>query len=118
MKLRFFAHAKQNQLSTTWVLFFLAQQFLNKLLVVEAYAATCFPFSISELEGGGETFSFNMEDIVSATIERFGLEPTCKEQYVSIAQSLDGAQISKNINHVTYGIKMNYWEAVCPTTSR
>jgi len=41
-----------------------------------------------------------------------------KERSITIHQAMDGAQLSKNITHVTYGFKMADHGATCPFSKK
>ena len=86
--------------------------------VVEMYANDICPFKVGVLDSGGEYFEFDPSDVVKILIKAYGLEQQAKERSVRISQAIDGAQLSKRMTHVLYGIKMQDHAAVCPFTNR
>ncbi len=81
---------------------------------VEAFAQKIIPYKHGILETGGEFVEWVPEDMISMVIKGFGLEDQAKERSITIHQAMDGAQLSKNITHVTYGFKMADRGAICP----
>jgi len=56
--------------------------------------------------------------MIAMVIKGFGLDKQAKEQSITIHQAMDGAQLSKNITHVTYGFKMADRGAFCPFSKK
>ena len=82
---------------------------------VEQIADTLFPFKLSRLSTGEEVLTFEYDSTVQNLIKAFGL--TGKEN-ISVAQSIDGANLTKNLRHVTAGIKINDVRSRDPFTGR
>ena len=82
--------------------------------IVEAYARQVVPYTHGHLEGGGEYVEWDVEKVLVAMLKGFGLYDIAKERPVDVHQSIDGAQISKHVTHVSYGLKMADKAAVCP----
>jgi hypothetical protein len=70
------------------------------------------------LDGGGEFFEFAPDELLAQVIDAFGLTEEAKVRPIRISLSIDGAQISKRIMHVTMGFKINDPSARCPFTRR
>jgi hypothetical protein len=68
--------------------------------------------------GLGEFFEFDVEELVVYAIKAFGLEQVAKQRAVRISVSIDGAQLSKRLTHVTIGFKIADIAARCPYTGR
>jgi hypothetical protein len=67
---------------------------------------------------GGEFYEFNVDDLLVYAIKAFGLEEVAKHRAVRISVSIDGAQLSKRLTHVTCGFKVADIAARCPFTGR
>jgi hypothetical protein len=90
----------------------------NGQTVVEAFARKKITTKQGLLRGGGEFFEFAPDEILACMIDAFGLTEEAKRRPIRISLSIDGAQISKRIVHVTMGFKVNDPSAVCPFTGR
>jgi len=66
------------------------------------------------LNTGGEFVKWVPQEMISMVIKGFGLEEQAKEWSITIHQAMDGAQLSKNKMHVTYGFKMANHGVLCP----
>ena len=86
--------------------------------IVESYADDVCPFKTGIIEGVGKYFEFDPTDVVKILIQAYGLEDQARERSVRISQAIDGAQLSKRMTHVLYGLKMNDHAAICPLTKR
>jgi len=80
---------------------------------VEQFAEKLIPYRHGTLDTGGEFVEWVPEEMIAMVIKGFGLEKQAKERSVTIHQAMDGAQLSKNITHVTYGFKMADHGAFC-----
>jgi len=87
-------------------------------VVVEAFAEKLIPYEHGTLDTGGEFVEWVPQDMISMVIKGFGLEEQAKERSITIHQAMDGAQLSKNITHVTYGFKMADCGALCPFSKK
>ena len=67
---------------------------------------------------GAEFIEFNPCDVVKMAFRAFKLDKVAETRRVSIATSIDAAQLSKRHIHTTMGIKINDKEAICPFTDR
>ena len=80
---------------------------------VEMMGQVLFPYTIGHLANGVEFLQFDYDKTVSTLLERYGLN---EKANVSIAQSIDGANLTKHLRHVTAGIKINDLRAKDPIT--
>jgi len=85
---------------------------------VEAFAGNIIPYKHGTLGTGGEFVEWVPQQMISMVIKGFGLEEEAKKRSISIHQAMDGAQLSKNITHVTYGFKMADRGALCPFSKK
>jgi len=85
---------------------------------VEKFAQALIPYQHGILDTGGEYVEWVPEQMMSMVIKGFGLEQQAKERSIMIHQAMDGAQLSKNITHVTYGFKMADRGALCPFSKK
>jgi len=85
---------------------------------VEAFAEKIIPYKHGILETGGEFVEWVPQEMIAMVIKGFGLEEQAKERSITIHQAMDGAQLSKNITHVTYGFKMADRGALCPFSKK
>ncbi|KAL7580366.1 hypothetical protein ACA910_004394 [Epithemia clementina (nom. ined.)] len=69
--------------------------------VVQQYGQLRFPLLHRFVDNIGENIRFNPIDVIGAAVRSAGLEDAAKR----IAESLDGAKFSKNLNFVMFGIK-------------
>jgi hypothetical protein len=88
--------------------------------VVERYGRKRIKTRRGKMKGskGGEFFEFDIEDLLLQAIEAFGLSDVAKYRAVRINVSIDGAQLSKRLTHVTIGFKIVDIAARCPFTGR
>ena len=82
--------------------------------VVETYATSVVPYKHGHLENGGEFVEWDAEKMIVAILGGFGLIEIAKGRPVKLNHSIDGSQISKNVTHVTYGLKVADKAATCP----
>jgi len=85
---------------------------------VEEFAKKFIPYKHGTLDTSGEFVKWVPEEMIAMVIKGFGLEEQAKERSVTIHQAMDGAQLSKNITHVTYGFKMVDRGALCPFSKK
>jgi hypothetical protein len=85
---------------------------------VEEKAKAIIPFTIGQMKAGGEFVEFTPEQVIPLVVDAFGLREVSKLQPISLAQSIDGANLSKHLSHVTYGITVKDKAAMCPITGR
>jgi len=85
---------------------------------VEEFAEKLIPFQHGTLDTGSEFVEWIPEQMIAMVIKGFGLEGQAKERSITIHQAMDGAQLSKNIMHVTYGFKMADHGAFCPFSKK
>ena len=81
----------------------------------EDYADQYVPFKLNYLEGLGEYIEFDALTVMATAIKACGLEEFAQANVVSISDSIDGAQTSKNLGHVCYGIKVIDRRSTDPT---
>jgi hypothetical protein len=87
--------------------------------ICELFASSHIPFVEGTVEGsGGEFVEFQFDELLVHAIDAFGLSDIAKRRAVEIHVSIDGAQITNNIVHITFGFKVADIEAVCPFTRR
>jgi hypothetical protein len=84
---------------------------------VERYGDQHCPFAVSSQEAG-EAFRFNLHKTVPMILKAHGLDTAAKTRSVGVAESIDGAMISKNVNMVAAGMKITDTQARCPFTKR
>jgi hypothetical protein len=70
--------------------------------MVEQFAEPQCPFTL-EQTGLGEMIQFDIAKTLRTVLEAFGLLSIAKERSVDVTQSIDGAQLSKNLSHTTGG---------------
>jgi len=85
---------------------------------VEEFAEKLIPYQHGTLDTGGEFVEWVPEEMIAMVVKGFGLEQQAKERSITIHQAMDGAQLSKNITHVTYGFKMADRGALCPFSKK
>lgn len=66
----------------------------------------------------GELIWFTRDVTLSTVLKAYGLLSIAKDSAISIAQSIDGAQLSKHLSHVMGGFKINDIRALCPFTKK
>jgi hypothetical protein len=67
---------------------------------------------------GGEFVEFDVERLLVEVFRSAQLTKVAKTRHIRIAVSIDGAQLTKGLTHVTMGFKINDIAAVCPFTKR
>ncbi len=85
---------------------------------VEQFAEKLIPYQHGTLDSGGEFVEWIPKQMIAMVIKGFGLEDEAKRRSITIHQAMDGAQLSKNITHVTYGFKMADRGAFCPFSKK
>ncbi|KAL7565409.1 hypothetical protein ACA910_003599 [Epithemia clementina (nom. ined.)] len=86
-------------------------------LIVDQYAKKKVTMHHGQLEGGttrDEFIKFDSNELLTVMVEAFGLKDVAKNHAVRINLSIDGAEISKRISHVTFGFKISDVAAKCP----
>jgi len=73
------------------------------------------PFELKK-KPGGEAIVFNYEKVVALVVASFGLAGAAMLRGVRLAQSIDGANLTRTLCHVMAGIKMNDPGAINPLT--
>jgi hypothetical protein len=90
--------------------------------LVEEYANRIgLPFSIDrcpENIGSGEVISFEPVPIMKLVLKATALFEEAKKRRITMPQSCDGTQVSKNLGVIIYGIKIADRAAVCPLSKR
>lgn len=85
--------------------------------VVEWFARQYCPFDLKETNMG-EAIQFDYAKTMLCITKAFHLDEIGKERSLSIASSIDGASLSKNLSIIAGGIKVNDLAARCPLTNR
>ena len=86
---------------------------------VERYGRKRIPCRRGYLSTGeGEFYEFDVDSLLVYAIKAFGLEEIAKQRHVRISISIDGAQLSKRLTHVTIGFKISDVAGRCPFTGR
>lgn len=83
--------------------------------MVERIGEEEIPFQLLNLEQG-EAICFDEEKVLVLLINAYGLHGIAIERAIRIAQSLDGANLTKHFTHVMGGLKMNDHRSICPIT--
>jgi hypothetical protein len=86
--------------------------------ICEKYGSTKMDMRRGICVGGGEFVEFQPDEILTIVVKAFGLEEVAKHRPIRINLSIDGAQISKRIVHVTMGFKIVDVAAKCPFSGR
>jgi hypothetical protein len=73
------------------------------------------PFKMLSLPSG-EAIKFDYEKVLREVIKAYGLETVAQTRGIRIAQSVDGSNLTKYINHTMGGIKVNDRAAIEPGT--
>jgi hypothetical protein len=73
------------------------------------------PFEMMSL-ASGEAIKFDYAKVLGEVIKAYGLEEVAEQRGIRIAQSVDGSNLTKYINHTMGGIKVNDRAAVEPGT--
>ncbi len=82
---------------------------------VERLGKTRVPFEMMSL-ASGEAIKFDYAKVLGEVIKAYGLETVAEQRGIRIAQSVDGSNLTKYINHTMGGIKVNDRAAVEPGT--
>jgi hypothetical protein len=86
--------------------------------LVEEYANRIgLPYSIDrcpELIGSGEVISFELVPVMKLVLKATALFEEAKKRQITMPQSCDGTQVSKNLGVIIYGIKIADRAVVCP----
>jgi len=69
---------------------------------------------LDDVNGGGEYVQWHASHMMAAMVQAYQLTDITRERSVEVHVSIDGAQISKNWNHLTCGIKQGDSAALCP----
>ena len=85
--------------------------------MVEQFAVPLCPFTLQPTSLG-EMINFDIEKTLRTVLDAFGLLTIAKEKSVCVTQSIDGAQLSKNLSHTTGGFKIGDRCARCPFTKK
>ncbi|KAI2490109.1 hypothetical protein MHU86_24480 [Fragilaria crotonensis] len=85
--------------------------------VVEWYACQFCPFT-SNLTTKGESIEFDFAKSMLCITKAFYLDDIGKTRSLSIASSIDGASLSKNLSIIAGGVKITDLAARCPSTKR
>ncbi len=86
--------------------------------VVDKVAKELVPFKESVLEDGSEVCEFNVPAVIALMIKAFGLEGASKKRRIRINQASDGAKLTNNLHHTTFGVKMIDYGARDPHTKQ
>ncbi|KAI2497531.1 hypothetical protein MHU86_16985 [Fragilaria crotonensis] len=84
---------------------------------VEWYAREQCPFQ-SQQTSTGESVEFNYPKSMMCIAQAFHLDEIGKSRSLSVASSIDGASLSKNLSIIAGGIKVTDRAARCPITNR
>jgi hypothetical protein len=68
--------------------------------------------------GQGEAVEFQYAKAMLCVTKAFGLDEVGKLRSLSVAMSIDGASLSKNLSIVAGGVKLTDCGARCPITNR
>ena len=85
--------------------------------VVEWYAQEQFPFRLQQTIKG-ESIQFDYAKAMLCVAKAFHLDIIGKSRSLSVASSIDGASLSKNLSIIAGGIKVIDRGARCPVTNR
>jgi hypothetical protein len=85
---------------------------------IELIADKHVPFSLKYLEGVGEYIEFDAAQVIRHAIIACDLEQDAKVRTISVSDSIDGAQLSKHLGHVCYGIKIIDRKSCDPTSRK
>jgi len=84
---------------------------------VDSLAKCIVPYEHGHLDdanGGGEYIQWDARHMMAAMIKAYQLHEVAKERPVEVHVVIDGAQLSKNWNHLTAGAKQGDNAALCP----
>ena len=85
--------------------------------MVEWYARPLCPFKLRQTSKG-ESVQFDYAKTMLCILRAFHLEEIGKVRSVSVASSIDGASLSKNLSIIAGGIKITDRGARCPLTKK
>ena len=85
--------------------------------IIEWFARKYCPFQLKHTNKG-EAVQFDYAKTMLCIINAFHLEDIGKARSLSVASSIDGASLSKNLSFIAGGIKVIDVAARCPLTSR
>jgi hypothetical protein len=85
--------------------------------MVEHFAEPLCPFNLQPTPVG-EMIQFDIEKTLRTVLGAYGLLSIAVDKSVSVTQSIDGAQLSKNLSHTTGGIKISDRCTRCPFTKK
>jgi hypothetical protein len=89
--------------------------------LIEWYSTSIISWNLGYLKEngeGGEFIQFNPDQLICCLILAFGLSEIARKRSVRFHVSIDGAQISKRLVHVTMGLKVVDEAAICPFSKR
>lgn len=86
--------------------------------IVEWFARPMCPFELTQTTKGGESVQFDFAKTTMCILRAFHLDEIGKRRSLSIASSIDGASLSKNLSIIAGGIKIIDNAARCPLTSK
>jgi len=84
---------------------------------VDSLAKCIVPYEhghLNDANGGGEYIQWDARHMMAAMIKAYQLHEVAKERPVEVHVAIDGAQLSKNWNHLTAGAKQGDNTALCP----
>ena len=85
--------------------------------MVEHFAEPLCPFNLQPTPFG-EMIQFDIKKMLRTVLRAYGLHSLAVNKSVSVTQSMDGAQLSKNLSHTTGGIKISDHCTRCPFTKK
>jgi hypothetical protein len=85
--------------------------------MVEWFAASKCPF-VSKVTSKGEAVEFNYGKVMQYITQAFHFDDIGKTRPLSVASSIDGASLAKNLSIITGGIKVTDWGARRPLTKQ
>jgi len=83
--------------------------------IVEGIGATRVPFELKWLPEG-EAIIFDYRKVFVELVQAYGLDNIARERSIAIGQSVDGADLSRHLSHVTAGYKIRDMSAIDPLT--
>jgi hypothetical protein len=89
------------------------QRILSKM---ERIGNALVPFKMTFDEAEGESARFEYDKVVTYLLKSYHLAEASMLRPISMAQSIDAARLTSNINHIMAGLKMNDRGAICPRT--
>jgi hypothetical protein len=85
--------------------------------IVEWYANKCCPFTLKPT-AKGESIEFDFAKSMLCITKTFYLDEIGKARSLSVASSINGASLSKNLSIIAGGVKIIDLAARCPSTKR